>query len=60
MNLEINHEERDLLVTVIESRISELHPEIRRSREHEYKDDLKKTLQQFESLLERIKSLGGA
>ena len=58
MNLEISNEERDLLVTLIESRISELHPEIRRSREHEYKDELKQRLGQFEALLERIQFFG--
>jgi hypothetical protein len=30
MNLELDQEERDLLMSLIASRISELHPEIRR------------------------------
>ena len=58
MTLDISQEERDLIVGLIESRISELHPEIRRSMDHEFKDELKHKLEQFEALLQRFKSLG--
>lgn len=57
MNLELNAEERDMLLSLVESRISELHPEIRRSMEHKYKDQLKVRLEQFEALRDRLKSL---
>lgn len=58
MELAIEKEERDLLVQLVESRISELHPEIRRSLDHTYKDELKRELKQHEAILERLKSLG--
>lgn len=60
MNLEIDRDDRDLLVGLVESRISELHPEIRRSMDHTYKDGLKQELERFTALLERLKSLGAA
>jgi hypothetical protein len=60
MNLELDKEELDLLESLVGSRISELHPEIRRSMDHEYKDNLKQELERFEGLLERLKSLGEA
>jgi hypothetical protein len=56
MNLEFNQEERDLLQEVLESRVKELHPEIRRCMDHTYKDDLKKKLACYEGLLERLKA----
>ncbi len=49
MKLSIEKEERDLLVGLVESRISELHPEIRRSMDHTYKDELKQELERFEA-----------
>ena len=57
MKLDIEKEERDLLVRLVENRISELHPEIRRSMDHNYKDGLKQELERFETILERLKSL---
>jgi hypothetical protein len=56
MNLELNEQERDLLMEVLESRTSELHPEIRRCMDHIYKDDLKKKLACYVGLLERLKT----
>ena len=56
MDLELNAEERDLLIEVLESRTKELHPEIRRCMDHIYKDDLRKKLAVYEGLLERVKA----
>lgn len=60
MNLEVNAGERDLLQGLLESRISDLHPEIRRSMNHAYHDKLAEELKCCESLLERMKSLENA
>ncbi len=60
MKLELDNKQRDLLVDLMESRVSELHPEIRRSMDHTYKDHLKQDLESFEELLERLKSLDEA
>jgi hypothetical protein len=57
MNLEIDKNDRDLLAGLVERRISELHPEIRRSMDHTYKDKLKEDLNCLEAILERLKSL---
>ena len=60
MNLEISKEEHGLLLDLVDSRVSELHPEIRRSMEHEFKDRLKHELECMRGLLERLKTLEGA
>jgi len=54
MNLELNEQERHLLVEVLDSRTKELHSEIRRCMDHIYKEDLKKKLECYEGLLERL------
>ena len=59
MNLELSKEEHGLLLALVESRASELHPEIRRSMHHEYKDELKHELECIQGLLERLKALDG-
>lgn len=56
MNLEFNEEERELLIELLESRTQELHPEIRRSMDHNYKDMLKHQLECYRALLERVKA----
>lgn len=58
MNLEIDQKDRELVTGLVEARISELHAEIRRSMQHEFKDELKADLDRFEKLLTRLKSLG--
>jgi len=45
MNLELSKEEHVLLLDLVDSRVSELHPEIRRSMDHEFKDKLKRDLE---------------
>lgn len=60
MNLELDDKERELLTGVVERRVSELHPEIRRTMDHNYKDDLKRDLECLVALLERLKSLGNS
>ena len=55
MKLELNEEEHRLLVGLLESRIEELHPEIRRSRERDFKEHLKHELDCLVIVLERLK-----
>ena len=55
MKLELNEEEYRLLVELLESRIEELHPEIRRSRERDFKEHLKHELDCLVIVLERLK-----
>ncbi len=57
MTLQLTPQERDLLLDIIDSRIKELHPEIRRCQVSSYRDQLKEQLSCFESLLQRLKSL---
>ena len=57
MDLAINEEEHGLLVDLVQSRVSELHPEIRRCMDHNFKDGLKQELACFERLLERLRAL---
>jgi hypothetical protein len=59
MNLEISKEELGYLLDLVDSRVSELHPEIRRSMEHEFKDKLKHELACMQGLLQRLKSCDG-
>jgi len=60
VNLQINDEERMLLTDLVESRMRELHPEIRRSMDHEFTDRLKHELECFQALSERLKELVSA
>ena len=57
MNLEISKEEHGYLLDLVHSRVSELHPEIRRSMDHEFKDTLKHELECMQGLLERLKAV---
>ena len=59
MNLELSKEEHGLLLALVDSRVSELHPEIRHSMRHEFKDALKHELECMQGLLKRLKSLDG-
>lgn len=56
MDLELNEEERDMIMEVLESRARELHPEIRRCMDHAYKDMLKQKLECCEAVLDRVKT----
>lgn len=57
MILELNREEHGYLVNLVESRVSELHPEIRRSMKPTYRDDLKHELECCKKLLTRLQEL---
>lgn len=57
MKMEIDNKERELLTDLVQSRVSEIHPEIRRSMDHTFKDQLKQDLEQLERLLARLRSL---
>lgn len=60
MDVNLSPEERDLLIEVLESRVKELHPEIRRSMDHNYKDMLNRKLECCQGLIERLKGGGDA
>jgi hypothetical protein len=55
MQLMINEEEHKLISELVDSRIQELHPTIRRSRLYQVHDDLKHDLQVLENLQRRLK-----
>jgi hypothetical protein len=57
MNFEINEEEQGLLLQLLESRIGELHAEIRRCMDHDFKDGLRHDFAVFEKLQSQLKSL---
>jgi len=54
MDLTLDQEEQRLLTELVESRIRELHPTIRRSRVYQCTDSLKRDLEKLECLLERL------
>ena len=55
MNLKISHEEEQILIELLQSRATELHPTIRRSRVSAVTDDLKHDLEDVERLLEKVR-----
>jgi Ribonuclease G/E len=55
MELEISQKERQMLIELLESRMSELHPTIRRSRVSSVTDELKHDLEDVERLLEKVR-----
>ena len=57
MDLELTNEERELLLETLEARRQELHPEIRRCMDHNYKDALRRNLACCEGLLEQMKAI---
>jgi len=59
VNLEISEEELGYLRNLVSSRVSELHPEIRRSMNYEFEDNLKHELECMQSLLERLQAIEG-
>lgn len=58
MNMEISQEELGYVTHLVDSRVSELHPEIRHSMSSEFKDQLKHELDCLQGLLARLKVLG--
>ena len=56
MNIDCSPEERDVLVSLLESRIREMHPTIRRSRNYQVHDELKHDLEVLEHLLGRLQA----
>jgi len=56
MMLELNEKECEFLAELLEDRIKELHPEIRRCMDHIYKDILKEKLACYEGLLQQVKA----
>ena len=54
MYLDIDHKQRAMLVELVEARISELGPEIRRIRDSKYHDELKQKKQDFTELLHQL------
>lgn len=56
MKIDITQEEYELLVGLVESRVGELHPEIRRSRTYETRDELQHDLSVLRGLLERLQA----
>ena len=58
MNLEISYQEQQLLIELLKSRATELHPTIRRSRVSAVTDDLKHDLEDVERLLEKVRNVG--
>ena len=54
MQLTIDAEEHKLITELVESRIRELHPTIRRNRLHQVHDDLKHDFEVLEHLQQRL------
>ena len=54
MYFQLTKEELQHLCRLVQSRIDELHPEIRRSMDHRYKEKLRQELQELERLLHRF------
>ena len=55
MAIELNEEELSLLTDLVESRVAELHPTIRRSRVYTCTDSLKRDLEVLQGMLERLR-----
>ena len=56
MILELDEEKRRLLVDLVSSRVSELHPEIRRCQVVDARESFKHDLKVLQELLEQLKS----
>ena len=54
MQLTLNQEEQRLVTELVESRIRELHPTIRRSRVYQCTDSLKHDLEVLEQVADRL------
>ena len=58
MQLELTNEQMEIVEDLVESRIREIHPEIRRSRVHTVHDELKQDLETLRDLLAYLKEVG--
>lgn len=56
MQLEISEKEQQVLTELLESRVRDLHPTIRRSRVASVTDELKRDLEDIKRLLEKVRS----
>ena len=59
MQLDISDKEKRILTELLESRVRELHPTIRRSRVSTVTDELKHDLEDIERLLEKVQNTTG-
>lgn len=59
MQVDLNSQELNLLAALVDTRIRDLHPEIRRSRVSTYTDELKHSLEDMEKLLDKLEVAGG-
>jgi len=55
MILELDQEKRRLLVDLVASRVSELHPEIRRCQVYQASESLKRDLKVLQEVLDQLK-----
>ena len=54
MYVELEGKERELMIGLVEARIGELAPEIRRCRNSSYHDKLREELHAYQRLLQRL------
>ena len=59
MQLDISDKEQRILSELLDSRVRELHPTIRRSRVSTVTDELKHDLEDVEQLLEKVRNAAG-
>ena len=59
MQLDISDKEKQILTELLESRVRELHPTIRRSRVSSVTDELKHDLEDIERLLKKVQNTTG-
>lgn len=57
MNVELSTEELSLVLELIDSRLSELHPEIRRCRDRRFRDSLKEQWMVLRELQQRLSAM---
>jgi len=57
MTIELNNEERDILIHLLDREISDLGPEVRRTRTSDYRAELKAEKQTLRRLLERLRTM---
>ncbi len=57
MKLDLNEEQLKILLDLLDSRIREIHPEIRRSRVHSFHDQLARDLEMLHELQEHLKKM---
>lgn len=57
MNVELSTQELSMVLELIDSRLSELHPEIRRCRDRQFRDSLKEQWMLLRELQQRLSTL---